>query len=189
MMSWTPRSPAEDEPACWSWAVPPLRPMEEEIERYMRLQVGMSINHTLERDTLESLWEADGGVGMRMIEFHTGVRDEPGVTRRSRCAICGRVDPYAGLVDEHCHATGQTRGYCCRSCNVREGRSGHILFVRYRAWHPAAILGLHRLYTGVGWDGGWAYAINPAEARRAYLGGEERPVTPWPAFDPSLLEV
>jgi hypothetical protein len=102
-----------------------------------------------------------------MAEFHA-----------DRCALCG--GSVGATVDDHCHATGQRRGWLHRSCNQREGSSGHILFVRYRLWHPAAILGLHEMYSGRGWRLGWRGG--PPR------GQGERPVTPWPAWDDAWAE-
>lgn len=117
----------------------------------------------LSRPTAEMFMR--GGSG-RMGDFHAG-----------RCAVCGtRGDR---LVEDHCHETGQTRAWCCQSCNTCEGRSGHPLFLRYRLWHPAAILDEHQMYTGFGWLNGW-----PAYGPRRF---DQRPATPWPAWDSGML--
>lgn len=177
MRAWTPRAPAPDEPACWSWPVPPLRDPAEEIERYTRLQEGLRLDpdHRLEPDAVVGL--LDDAAASRFTEFHTGARLEPLVWPDARCAVCGRADR---LVDDHCHDTGQIRGYLCRGCNTAEGRSDHPLFVRYRRIHPAAILDHHELYSGPGWTMGWSWVVNPGEAD-SYI---ERPSEPWKAWDP-----
>lgn len=85
-----------------------------------------------------------------------------------RCALCGKRQ---GLVEDHDHATGLTRGYLCTSCNAREGFAGHIQpFALYRAFPPTALLGLTIRYrhpitgeldygTGPGRDDPW---VNPS---------------------------
>lgn len=112
------------------------------------------------------LLEGGGHLVVLFDEFHGG-----------RCAICGRPDSH---VPDHCHRTGQRRGNLCTSCNVREGRSVAPRFVRYRRIHPAAILCLHEMYDGVGWDGGWWCGDPEAPDDRSGV----RPPTPWPAWSP-----
>lgn len=98
-----------------------------------------------------------------------------------RCAACGhRRNP---LVLDHCHETGQWRGELCRSCNVLEGRSAHVLYERYRRWHPAAILGLYEPYTGVAWTNGWSWVQHGGDKSR----GPRRPPTAWPEWGPDCL--
>lgn len=166
MTTWTPRPRHPAEPACWSWPVPPLRSREDEVAH----QVAQSMatgnpDDQLTADLVEAL--LDAGLDQRVAEFHDG-----------RCAACGQPDPY--LVRDHCHDTGQTRGYLCRSCNVREGIGGSVLLARYRCWHPAAILDVHEMYAGRGWSGGWR------DGDMSRTPGA-RPPTPWPPFDPTLL--
>jgi hypothetical protein len=178
--AWVARPRRPDEPACWSWDVPPLRDPEEEIAAIMAAQVGLPIDHTMSEDTVRMMFEV-GPEYTRWSEFHTGVRpsDERAWAAYGRCAVCGISGARTHLVDDHCHATGQLRGRLCRSCNVQEGRSGHIVFQRYRRVHPASILGFYEPYDGVGWTDGWSWMEHGAAARE--LG--PRPATPWPAWD------
>lgn len=57
-----------------------------------------------------------------------------------RCAVCGgRV---GRMVLDHDHDTGLVRGWLCAGCNISEGSSSSAVFVRYRARHPTALLGV-----------------------------------------------
>ena len=164
---WTPRPPSDYEPACWSWEIPPVLTVEERRQRHEAEQA--AITDPDRKLSWEALQLCFLGGDPRMGEFH-----------RDRCAICDRAER-RGLVHDHCHDTGQSRGWLCRSCNIREGLSGNLPFARYRLWHPAAILDVHEMYTGMWWDRGWW--IGDVKA-----GDAERPPTPWPAWDPSWAE-
>lgn len=61
-----------------------------------------------------------------------------------RCAICGMTTDQ--LLEDHDHATGDTRGFLCNRCNTLEGRPpAHPVFALYRARYPTDIVGvLHR---------------------------------------------
>jgi hypothetical protein len=127
------------EPACWSWGAPPTAD-----EYRTRLESGTG-NERLSASTIRRIMSAWGEA--QFDEFH-----------RDRCAICGIVR--RDLVDDHDHETGMRRGWLCRSCNTREGASGHDVFEMYRQRNPATILGLRLPYTGYGWVdgvpvGGW----------------------------------
>jgi hypothetical protein len=153
-----------DDPACWSWEVPPFVTREQEIERLLAEQEGKPPALRYNLSDIELMLAGDESLG-RWGRFHGG-----------RCAICGVRG--RRLVVDHCHQTGQVRGDLCRGCNTQEGVSGELRFVRYRLWHPAAILDYHEPYTGMHWeDGYWL-----GEAR---LGGVldrgPRPAEPWPA--------
>lgn len=151
-------------PACWSWDVPSAQSKAELIAARMREQESLPPAQRYSASELELVFWSP-----QMTRFGT-FHDE-------RCAVCGVRGQH--LVDDHCHQTGQVRGYLCRSCNVREGKSGAAVFIRYRRIHPAAILDYHELYTGVGWNDGWSLV----EMRRdAYQLGP-RPETPWPVWD------
>lgn len=151
-MIWTPRPPAPDEPACWSWPIPDVVPL---IERMPGLSAA----------AIEMIDEGRGGGNPRWGDFHAG-----------RCAICA-ID-WQNLVDDHCHDTGQIRGLLCRSCNTCEGVTVGLIYDRYRMWHPAAILDHHQPYTGFGWIDGWSRYEHGRDVDE--LG--ERPPTPWPAW-------
>jgi hypothetical protein len=157
---WMPRTPAQDEPACWSWSVPPLVTLEAEVAH--RLAAGRGDEATIR------MWldEPDEMVRIRFSQFHDG-----------RCAICGNTWQIGRLVDDHCHRTGQIRGYLCRSCNTREGRSPAPLFARYRRIHPAALFDLHEMYSGPGWEDGWSL-------RDGARTDETRTATSWPFHSP-----
>lgn len=66
-----------------------------------------------------------------------------------QCAVCDRKDHR--LIVDHCHKTGLVRGYLCRSCNWREGRSHFAAFNAYRLQPPAVILGWTYRYDGDNW--------------------------------------
>jgi len=57
-----------------------------------------------------------------------------------RCALCDDRDE---LVLDHCHVEHLTRGFLCRSCNVREGKTPNIEpFVSWRLGeNPATAYG------------------------------------------------
>lgn len=79
-----------------------------------------------------------------------------------RCAICARTvpqpamateaelgwkptsspPPRAGIVEDHDHETGDTRGFLCDRCNTMEGRSNRPVFRLYRERYPTLILGV-----------------------------------------------
>ena len=170
-VTWVPRPPRPDEPACWSWPLPPVLTADECIAQMTTIQPGMHCDDVLTPDAASMVLRGAGGpVGYRMIEFH-----------RDRCAICGLRSPR--LVDDHCHETGQTRGDLCRSCNVREGRSDFAIFGLYRWVHPAAILDVHVMYDGMDWGNGWSWITHPREAAKRTA----RPPTPWPKWDLAAL--
>ncbi len=144
-----------------------MRSREDEIARVLAEQVGKPEHLRYERQHIELMLDGDSSTG-RWALFHQG-----------RCAVCAVRGQH--LVDDHCHASGQVRGLLCRSCNVREGRSGSDpLFVRYRRLHPAAILDVYEPYTGRDWLDGWY--LGEVRLRDAEEWGP-RPVTPWPQWD------
>ncbi len=171
---WTPRPPADDEPACWSWDVPPVLEVEERVALLLAEEALKPPTERISEGSIRMI--LDGG-DPRFGEFH-----------QDRCAICGVHKPVWGsrtesLVDDHCHETGQIRARLCRPCNGREGRlkAHDPVIVRYRAWHPAAILDSHDMYSGYGWEFGWdSRKVDPWA-----LG--VRPPTPWPLWDPALI--
>ncbi len=146
-----------DQPACWSWDVPPVKTLE-----MLLAEPGQPRREPELRFMMRLPGWAEGN---RFLEFHA-----------DRCAVCGRA---GAEVEDHCHDTGQVRGYLCRSCNVLEGRSSEPIFVRYRRRHPAAILAYYCLYDGVGWRQGWSLYVHRADA---YDSGP-RPFTPWPSSE------
>lgn len=143
-----------EQPACWSWPVPPLRDAAEEIERHLALMAGLARDHQLDRSALEMVY--GGMVSMatnRYIELHTGARDMLGPVQ-VRCALCGKRSVVT--VEDHDHRTGLVRGYLCPGCNVLEGRSTDPLYDAYRWKHPARILGYRAFYVGAPrWPLGW----------------------------------
>ncbi|MGW1492547.1 endonuclease domain-containing protein [Streptomyces sp. NPDC002402] len=131
------------EPACWSWPVPEnlgtwARPRDPELSD--------ELNELFDRQDSEDpeararslvMWWQDG-----------------------RCAVCGHR---YGLVEDHDHGTGLTRGWLCHSCNIREGmyRGAGNPFERYRSRPPVAILGVRLRY----WHpilGDYAKPLDPA---------------------------
>jgi hypothetical protein len=150
-----------DEPACWSWPLPPQRSRAEEIAVLLAEQEGRDVNGRLSLEAVELLTE-----DLDVRRF--------GIFHDQRCAICG--DRGQHLVFDHCHSTGQWRGMLCRSCNTREGVCGDPAFVAYRRRHPAAILDVYEMYTGIGWNLGWPLITYGAEAFERGI----RPRTPWP---------
>ncbi len=160
MTTWTPRPRYKGEPACWSWPVPPTETVDQVRAR---LAAG---DDRLSAAALDMLLAA-GHTWDRFNRFHQG-----------RCAACGEKPVDGRLVEDHCHSTGQIRGYLCRSCNTREARTADPLFARYRAAHPAAILDFHEMYDGIGWTGGWSWATEGDAARTR----PTRPATPWPEW-------
>jgi hypothetical protein len=181
--AWTPRPPHPDEPACWSWPVPPIREAEAEIARAVHAQRGFDRDRRLSADVLRSLW--DSAASLRWAEFHAGARasDTGGLGPPARCAVCGISGARDHLVQDHCHATGQVRGRLCRSCNVQEGRGSNPAVRRYRRVHPAAILDYYEPYYGMRWEWGWSWTTHPTEAAEAERTGIPRPRTPWPPLD------
>lgn len=154
-----------DEPECWSWPIPPLlRDMEELVAHLLSGSEHLS---SAERRTPEAARFIAHVVGPERVQFD-GFHD-------GRCALCGRR---FDLVQDHCHDTGQIRGWLCRSCNALEGKSNHPSVVNYRRRHPAAMLGFYEPYTGYGWHLGWSLMEHRASA---YTRGP-RPPTPWPTF-------
>lgn len=143
-----------NEPACWSWPIPPAHTLETLL----------AAGNRTESDIRFMLRLPGWAEGNRFNEFHAG-----------RCAVCGQP---GAEVEDHCHATGQVRGRLCRSCNVLEGRSGQPIFELYRRIHPAAILDYHQPYTGHGWNDGWSLIEHRVGA---YEWGP-RPATPWPSW-------
>ncbi len=175
--TWTPRTPAADEPACWSWPVPPILTVEERVTMMLAEEAGKPWDEQLGEDSIRLILE---GGDPRFYEFH-----------QDRCAICGVHKPVCGsrtesLVDDHCYATGQIRARLCRPCNSREGRSSKNpapIIVRYRGWHSAAILDCHDMYSGYGWHFGWDSRVcDPWNQATPF-----RPATPWPAWNPDLI--
>lgn len=61
-----------------------------------------------------------------------------------RCAACGATPPE--LVEDHDHATGDTRGYLCERCNTREALSADPVWALYRRRPATAVLGLMLTY-------------------------------------------
>lgn len=118
------------DPVCWSWPVPAnvatwTRPRDPELPDELNDLFAKQDSKDPE-DRARSLltWWQDG-----------------------RCAICGHRN---GLVEDHDHDTGLTRGQLCQSCNIREGiyRGDDSPFGRYRQRPPATILGVRMRY----WD-------------------------------------
>lgn len=68
--------------------------------------------------------------------------------QHSRCALCGRWD--RALVVDHDHQTAEVRGLLCQRCNGVEGRESRWkpspAIEQYRAWPPAAVLGMRVIY-------------------------------------------
>lgn len=130
-------------------------------------------------------WEAENAVkplddrrDLRALRFVSPLSDQFSRFHADLCAICAIPWRIGELVTDHCHATGQVRGRLCRGCNVSEGKSDHPIFVRYRRIHPASIIGMHVMYTGIGWNRGWSLVQHRSGA---YTRGV-RPPTPWPAW-------
>jgi hypothetical protein len=151
-----------NEPACWSWEIPPARDLDEEFARYMRLQDTLCVR-AAEAGLRVERW-TPGALSMvyrsssrlRWYEFHTGERLSPGHDPHPRCAICGR--PVQQPVDDHDHWTGIVRGWLCRSCNIREGIGSFDeapAFEKYRERPPSVILDIRTYYSGRGWPHGW----------------------------------
>lgn len=170
---WTPRPPAEDEPACWSWEIPPVLTDDERRQRWDASQALVHPDERVDWETESSLLAA---YDPRFLEFHAG-----------RCALCGKAGGTGRwrLVDDHCHSTGQVRGFLHMRCNSSEGRM-RVAWPpvdRYRLVHPAVILDTHDMYESV-WGDGWQDGWPPTHPE---CGKTERPATPWPAWDPALL--
>jgi hypothetical protein len=160
-------------PACWSWPVPPLRNLTEEVNWLTGRQLELPPDERVDRECLEDMYTDP--LSLRFAEFHTGERGGLEFARL-RCAICGAAR--RRMVADHDHATGMIRGWLCRACNTGEGRrvdpTETMVFDAYRRWHPAAILGVYMPYTGFGWINGWP----PGQASP---GAEPRTSTPWPS--------
>lgn len=166
MTAWTPRPPVDDEPACWSWDVPPLVSRDELKARQAAL------NATLPPDERRDVRAFDyiSPDTDRFWRFHAG-----------RCAICGGGG--TATVPDHCHSTGQVRGLCCPWCNAGEGKSSHVAFEWYRLLHPAAILDYHKPYhDGITWHHGW----NVWEHKGRTFSMGWRPAEPWPRWRPDM---
>lgn len=184
MTVWTPRAPAADEPACWSWEIPPIRDVEPVLAAISAKHPPASDHH---RDLGALRMAYYGPQVIRWQEFHAGVPLDVDDQAPQRCAICGVPAhwPRRRLVDDHCHATGQIRGRLCGGCNTRESRSDDLIDCRYRRVHPAAILHAHRMYSGFAWTRGWSWHQHGDRSRT----GEWRPPTPWPPFDDVLRDL
>lgn len=161
MTPWIPRPPHPDEPACWSWPVPPIRDRDEEIERAWLAQEGLPREERLSVGALGLLFRDPAAI--QWSEFHSGVRgldDGP-----ERCALCGRAG-HRALVDDHDHWTGLVRGLLCRGCNISEGSAYGSTdgVLSYHEHNPASILGYRRFYTGRGWPAGWYRDVRRARA-------------------------
>lgn len=152
-----------NDPACWSWPVPIVETREQFLARLEAYNASVGPNLRRNPKVADFM---DFGVPS-FSDFHTG----PG--GRLWCAIC---ETAGRLVLDHCHGTGQVRGWLCMSCNVLEGRSGHPVFEAYRRRHPASILDVHDMYhDGIGWIYGWS----AVEHRTEISAGGPRPPTPW----------
>lgn len=170
---WIPRPPHPNEPACWSWPVPSLVDRDAELARLITEAERVAATEPdpdARRDPAAFRYLLVDMNRYRFDQFHA-----------DRCALCeapfGRL--YTRCVD-HCHVTGQMRGLLCKGCNSSEGNGDSPIARLYRAWHPAAILDHHAMYSGTGWTNGWAWSQH----------GERfdiRPPTPWPAWDDAWL--
>lgn len=68
------------------------------------------------------------------------------VWQQGRCAVCAIPDR-GKLVEDHDWDTGLTRGYLCRSCNVREGNAGvELPWSAFRENPPTKMLGMRIEY-------------------------------------------
>lgn len=69
-----------------------------------------------------------------------------------RCAMCGHAVPGRALSEDHDHATGLTRGFLCRGCNLHEGHcsSRTCACSKWRGRSAVDLLGVTIEYTG--WD-------------------------------------
>lgn len=153
------------EPACWSWPVPALETREQFLARLEARNA--TVGPDLRRDPRVA--DFMDFTQPSILDFQTGCGRWP----RTRCAICAVA---GGLVLDHCHTTGQVRGWLCQSCNVLEGRSRHPVFDLYRHRHPAAILDVHEMYhDGLVWVQGWCIMQHGAQLRAT----GPRPPTPW----------
>lgn len=66
----------------------------------------------------------------RKQRLRMGVKDPTGEARSGRCPICMKEGP---LVCDHCHATGEVRGWICGRCNRAIGILGDTLEALERA--------------------------------------------------------
>lgn len=83
------------------------------------------------------------------------------VWQADRCAVCGGWNKLDGLVLDHCHQSGMSRGILCLSCNSMEAHGYHptfsapwlnAAFAAYRRHPPTQMLNLQAPYAdGIGW--------------------------------------
>ncbi|MBO0657214.1 hypothetical protein J1792_32220 [Streptomyces triculaminicus] len=140
-----------EEPACWSWEVPP-DPVETLVAGY-RAEFRMG-------EALARMLGAGGDPEFRGEMALNFWQD-------GCCAVCSRRDT---LVTDHCHTSGLVRGLLCKSCNVKEGHhfSGGAVFRHYRQRPATVLLGVRlRYYNSVT---GFAEPLPPRYRRS---------VTPW----------
>lgn len=132
-----------NEPACWSWPVPPLVDAEVEIAR---LTAANALLPPDQQRHPKAFWYLLRDPALyRFVEFHA-----------YRCGLCGLAGDR--LVKDHCHWTGLTRGLLCRGCNVTEGSAYGTPddVVAYRERPPAVIVEYRSFYTdGAMWTAGW----------------------------------
>jgi hypothetical protein len=170
-----------DEPACWSWPVPPLRDLDAEIEATIAARAHLPVDRTLSAGAYRMMLRG-GAEELRWREFHTGVRlaDDPDAPER--CAMCGSSWGRR-MVDDHCHFTGLIRGWLHPGCNITEGAGVRDITHLYRERFPALILGYRRWYTGRGWPLNWwaderqarRLTCNPAWTAEIALGATYEP--------------
>lgn len=167
--TWTPRPAYPDEPACWSWPIPPVSTYEEAL-------AGLAA--AAEHDPLA---DPDERRDPRAYEYLLVDLDVHrfNLFHDGRCALCGGTWERCGgrMVVDHDHVTGMWRGLLGKACNTSEGRGSSLLLDRYRGWHPAAILGLHEPYSGNGWTRGWSWREHGAASQT----NPPRTAPPWPS--------